>query len=43
MPETPYEEGIKLTIKWYLDNRQWMERVTSGAYQQYYERMYAAR
>lgn len=43
VPETPYEEGIKLTIKWYLDNRQWMERVTSGAYQQYYERMYAAR
>lgn len=39
-PETPYEEGIKLTIKWYLDNKAWIDNVTSGAYQGYYEKMY---
>lgn len=39
-PETPYEEGIKLTIKWYLDNQQWMKNVTSGQYQNYYNTMY---
>ncbi|ADL52714.1 dTDP-glucose 4,6-dehydratase [Clostridium cellulovorans] len=39
-PETPYEEGIKLTIKWFLDNKEWIENVTSGAYQNYYEKMY---
>ncbi len=40
-PETPFEEGIKKTMKWYLDNKEWVENVTSGAYQQYYEKMYA--
>lgn len=39
-PETVYEEGIKKTIKWYLDNREWMERITSGEYTKYYEKMY---
>lgn len=39
-PETPYEEGIKLTIKWYLDNKEWIDNVTSGNYQKYYENMY---
>ena len=39
-PETSFEEGIKKTIKWYLDNRDWMERVTSGGYQNYYKKMY---
>ena len=42
-PETPYEEGIVKTIRWYLDNPAWVEHVTSGAYQDYYERMYADR
>lgn len=42
-PETVYEEGIKKTIKWYLDNEQWMEGVTSGQYQHYYEEMYKGR
>ena len=42
-PETPYEEGIVKTIRWYLDNPEWVEHVTSGAYQDYYERMYADR
>lgn len=40
-PETCFEEGIKLTLKWYLDNMDWVENVTSGAYQEYYKNMYA--
>lgn len=39
-PETPFEEGIELTIDWYLSHTEWMERVTSGAYQNYYAAMY---
>ena len=40
-PETCFEDGIKLTLKWYLDNMDWVENVTSGAYQEYYKNMYA--
>ena len=40
-PETTFEVGIVKTIKWYLDNKDWMENVTSGAYQDYYNSMYA--
>lgn len=39
-PETPFEKGIELTIDWYLANTEWMDRVTSGAYQNYYADMY---
>lgn len=39
-PETPFEVGIKKTIKWYLDNKEWMKNVTSGQYQDYYNKMY---
>lgn len=39
-PETTFEVGIKKTIKWYLDNQEWMKNVTSGSYQKYYEKMY---
>lgn len=39
-PETCFEDGIKLTIKWYLDNAEWMKNVTSGQYQKYYRKMY---
>ena len=39
-PETTFEVGIEKTIKWYLDNKEWMENVTSGDYQKYYEKMY---
>ena len=42
-PETPFEEGIVKTIDWYLANRDWMERVTSGEYQKYYDTMYSNR
>ena len=39
-PETTFEVGIKKTLKWYLDNKEWFDNVTSGAYQKYYEKMY---
>ena len=39
-PETPFEKGIVLTIDWYLENEEWMNNVTSGNYQKYYEEMY---
>lgn len=39
-PETSFEVGIKKTIQWYLDNKEWVARVTSGAYQDYYQNMY---
>lgn len=42
-PETPFEIGIKKTLQWYLDHKEWVENVTSGAYQQYYENMYGAK
>ncbi len=42
-PETPFEVGIVKTMQWYLDNKEWVENVTSGAYQQYYEKMYAGK
>ena len=43
LPETKFDEGIKKTIKWYLDNRTWWENIINGEYQGYYERMYAGR
>ena len=42
-PLTLFDEGIKKTIQWYLDNREWWENIISGEYQQYYEKMYGNR
>lgn len=42
-PETPFVEGIEKTIRWNLDNQQWVEEVASGDYQKYYEEMYKNR
>ena len=42
-PETTFNEGIRKTIKWYLDNQGWVNEVASGEYQKYYEKMYAER
>ena len=42
-PETKFETGIVKTIQWYLENQAWVENVTSGDYQKYYERMYKNR
>ena len=43
LPETRFEDGIKKTIEWYLDNREWWEEIISGEYQKYYEKMYGNR
>lgn len=43
LPETKFENGIKKTIQWYLDNREWWETIISGEYQNYYEKMYGNR
>lgn len=43
LPETKFEDGIKKTIQWYLDNREWWETIISGEYQSYYEKMYISR
>lgn len=42
-PSIQFEDGLKETVRWYLDNAEWMESVTSGNYQQYYETMYGNR
>ena len=42
-PETSFEAGIVKTIRWYLENQSWVDEVTSGEYQTYYERMYSNR
>ncbi|MFZ2756146.1 MAG: dTDP-glucose 4,6-dehydratase [Atopobiaceae bacterium] len=42
-PETKFEDGIVLTIDWYLAHKEWMDHVTSGAYMEYYEKMYGGR
>lgn len=42
-PSLQFEEGIEKTVRWYLDNQAWLDNVTSGDYQKYYEMMYANR
>ena len=42
-PSLQFEEGIERTVRWYLDNQDWMDNVTSGDYQKYYENMYSGR
>jgi len=42
-PSVTFEEGLQQTIDWYFDNEEWLKHVTSGAYQHYYENMYADR
>ncbi|MAX70215.1 MAG: dTDP-glucose 4,6-dehydratase [Flavobacteriaceae bacterium] len=41
MPSVTFEEGLKETIDWYFDNSEWLNNVTSGAYQTYYEKQYS--
>lgn len=43
LPDTKFEDGIKKTIKWYLENTKWWEDIISGDYQNYYEKMYGDR
>ena len=42
-PSVTFEQGLEETVDWYLGNQAWLDEVTSGAYQHYYERMYAGR
>ena len=39
-PQLQFEEGIEITARWYLENREWLESVTSGEYENYYRKMY---
>ena len=39
-PSLQFEEGIEKTVAWYLDNSEWLENITSGDYQEYYNKMY---
>ena len=43
LPETKFADGLKKTIRWYLENRAWWEEIISGEYQYYYEKMYGNR
>ncbi|MCR4435369.1 MAG: dTDP-glucose 4,6-dehydratase [Clostridiales bacterium] len=43
VPETRFEDGIRKTIDWYLDNKEWLRHVTSGEYQEYYSKMYGTK
>ena len=43
LPTTTFDEGIKKTVKWYMENREWWENIISGDYQNYYEKMYGNR
>ena len=42
-PSLQFEEGIEKTVRWYLENQEWMDNVTSGDYMKYYEEMYTER
>lgn len=42
-PEVSFEVGLERTVRWYLDHAEWLDHVTCGAYESYYERMYGAR
>lgn len=43
LPATKFDDGIQMTIQWYLDNKKWWETILKGEYQNYYEEMYANR
>ena len=42
-PSLQFEEGIEKTVQWYLHNQEWMDYITSGEYERYYEDMYSKR
>ena len=42
-PSHQFEEGIEKTVRWYLDHQEWMDRITSGEYEKYYDEMYKGR
>ena len=42
-PSLQFEEGIEKTVRWYLANQEWMDDITSGEYERYYQEMYTGR
>ena len=42
-PSLQFEEGIEKTVQWYLENKAWLDNITSGAYERYYEEQYSNR
>ena len=42
-PSLQFEEGIEKTVRWYLENQEWMDNITSGEYEKYYQEMYIDR
>ena len=43
VPSISFEKGLELTVDWYLTNGEWLDNVTSGSYQHYYQEMYTGR
>ena len=43
LPQTDFDTGIKKTVDWYLDNKDWWEHIINGEYQDYYKKMYGNR
>ena len=43
LPTTPFDQGIRETVQWYLTNRSWWEEILAGDYQNYYQQMYGNR
>ena len=41
--ENKFDDGIKMTIKWYLENKDWWQNIISGEYKDYYKKMYEGR
>jgi dTDP-glucose 4,6-dehydratase len=42
-PSCTFEEGLTRTVEWYLENQEWMNRITSGTYKSYYDQQYSGR
>ena len=42
-PSLQFEEGIEKTVRWYLEHQEWMDNITSGDYEKYYQEMYSKR
>ena len=42
-PQVPFDDGLRTTVDWYRDRRDWWEPIKSGEFREYYERQYAAR
>jgi dTDP-glucose 4,6-dehydratase len=43
IPSVTFEQGLDYTVEWYLNNWEWIEQITNGSYQSYYEQMYQER